>query len=48
MDAKKQVGGDKTKDPYYFTFFNEKNEPKKPESGDNTPEEPNTGQHKKQ
>jgi hypothetical protein len=30
IDSKKLGGGgDKTKDPYYFTFFNEKNEPKK-------------------
>lgn len=46
MDAKKQ-GGDKQKDPYYFTFFNEKNEAaKKPEAGDMTPEEINTGKLK--
>lgn len=37
MDVKKGAG-DKQKDPDYFTFFNEKNEAKKVEAGDMTPE----------
>ena len=47
MDAKKGTG-DKQKDPYYFTFFNEKNEAKKDEAGDVTPEEIASGGKKKQ
>ena len=42
MDSKPPAEGanGKQKDPYYFTFFNEKNEAKKAEvEGDTTPEQ---------
>ena len=47
MDVKKGAG-DKQKDPYYFTFFNEKNEAKKVEAGDMTPEVISSAAKKKQ
>lgn len=46
MDTKKGTG-EKQKDPYYFTFFNEKNEAKKEDEGDVTPEEVASGGKKK-